>query len=227
MDIVSYNTSSTALVEQHDLRQLIPAPFPPPPGFQPPFQYHPRVSNYWEHYWLPQCGPVPKCYWKTLDKTGERHRPVILVSSSTSNADLYVDPSRIAGAGLGLFTADTIEASKSPFLYYTGEVLTEEEVRLRYQLQSGQPISMAERKSSYLARLSGVYIDASDPQLSGAARYINHQPGDLANCKLTQYGGIVAIKTIPPNTEITYCYSGRWTKFLADEASSSSKNEQQ
>jgi hypothetical protein len=145
-------------------------------------------------------------------------REVFLIGSTScrSTPTFYAAESSIRGAGNGLFTANDTPASSSPIIYYTGEVLSEEEVRSRYNLQQKQSINDAE--CNYLAALDGVFMDASDASVSGIARLINHQPSDRANCKITKYGGIVPIKNIPAHTEIFYSYHGRWQKFLSTSA---------
>jgi hypothetical protein len=153
------------------------------------------------------------------EKTGQEPLLLAAFTSISHHHVLYAARSRIPGAGTGLFTENDIVASKRPFLYYTGEVLNEAQVRTKYGLRANQNINDAD--CEYLAELDGVYMDASHPQLSGLARLINHQASGLANCKLTKYGGIIAIRNIPAYTELTYTYSGRWQRFFSAKTATS------
>lgn len=179
---------------------------------------HPRAPfNYCEKY--KRCGPPTE--WRFNKIIAEIGRGVFFVAyTSCDGGDwFYAAPSLIPGAGVGLFTEDDIEASSSPIIYYTGELLDERGVRERYALHDNQ--SIHEVSSEYLVALSGIYIDASDARISGIARLINHQPSGVANCRINQYGGIVPIKRIPAHTELSFTYHGRWQKFLSASSVSS------
>ena len=172
---------------------------------------HPRAPfDYCEFY--KRCGhPTERRFEEITNKIG---RGVFFFASTTcSGASFYAAPSLIHGAGVGLFTEAPIKASSSPIIYYTGDILDEKGVRERYALRDNQ--SIHDVSSEYLVALTGAYIDASDAQVSGIARLINHQSSGLANCRINQYGGIVPIKNIPAHTELSFTYHGRWQKFLS------------
>jgi hypothetical protein len=174
-------------------------------------QVHPQARRSAYKEWsFPGFAPcVPKEFLPSYRARGRAY----LWGEGLQAIKLYVATSTLTEAGAGLFTAQDLKASSSPILYYSGEILSDAEARLRYDLSPNQ--GFHERDTRYLAQLNGVLIDASDPYHSGFARFINHQPSKLANCKINQYGGIVLIKDVPAYTELTYTYSGRWTKFFA------------
>ncbi len=172
---------------------------------------HPQARrSAYEEWSYPGFAPhIPKDFLPSYRARGRAY----LWGEGLQGIKLYVAASTFPEAGAGLYTAQDLKASSSPILYYSGEILSDAEARLRYGLSPNQ--GFHERDTRDLAQLGGVLIDASDPYHSGFARFINHQPGKLANCKINQYGGIVLIKDVPAYTELTYTYSGRWTKFFA------------
>lgn len=178
---------------------------------------HPRlVSFYQEYYWTPNCSHF-KSILSSLPPLPPSRSPLLYLRVGEGwNTILYTAESTIEGAGLGLFTAFSIAPSVRPILYYSGEVMKRAEAIERY----GFPFS-SNPSCSYLASFPGYFIDAFDPHLGGGARYINHKEAKEANCKLTQFGGIIVTKIIPPNEELFYTYSGWWTKFLSTNSSSS------
>lgn len=176
---------------------------------------HPRIPDYGERYgrWSPRS----QRFLEQVQQEVGVKKLYALACSFCSNAEFFLAPSSIPGAGIGLFTRFSIKKSKrSVLLYYSGEVLTEAAARERYSLRANQ--NFTEAASEYLVELSGIYIDAVDPSRSGAARYINHQPSGLANCKMNQYGGIIPIRYIPAHAELFYSYHGRWQRFLSASA---------
>lgn len=202
-----------------------------------PLRRHPEAAlSYSEFYWSPDH---PLCPFRFVDREREgdkKRRPIArtgprgflpppplrspLLSLRMNNewkVFLYVARSTIPNGGLGLFTANFIPSSSRPFLYYSGEILTEAQILQRY----GSPLN-ANPSANYVAALSGCYIDAINPHISGAARYINHKPSSEANCRLNQYGGIRAIKNIQPHSELFYTYNANWTRFFSDASAAAS-----
>ena len=199
--------------------ESVPIPYVEPPA--PLKQTHPRAqAGYTE--WLFRNGPPSRAFFDELKKEIPEHEILWLMSNScTDSTSFFVAKSTIPGAGYGLFTFRAIKAKKTPIIYYSGEILNEEQVRARYKLHPNQSINDA--KCEYLATLAGIYIDATNDYHSGNARYINHQAGDKANCRLSQYGGIIPIKNIPAHSELTYSYSGRWQKLFSSSESPSNE----
>lgn len=218
VNIYSFSTPSTE-INDIDFYGLLPIPRRPLSLTGRP-NVHPRAASDYHERYRPCPGP-PRTKRQHDNYVALRNAGVDPIFWVWAEAWLVIGRSNFPGAGFGLFAAADIAPSDRPVIYYSGELLTADEVKMRYKLSPHQ--SVYDSSSCYLAELGGQFIDASDPSLSGAARYINHQPSKLANCKLTKYGGVVPIKKIPLGTEITYCYSSRWTTFLADQAYASAE----
>ena len=183
-----------------------------------PKYVHPRARyGYCEFY--KRNGPPLREMFRQHDEEAGRKTLFFAYTSINGGPLLYAAESSFPGAGIGLFTSDDVEPISSPIIYYTGEKLDEQGVRERYGLDEKQSIN--EVYGEYLAALDGIFMDAANPEYSGIARLINHQPSGLVNCKTNKYGGIIPIKRIPAHTELSFTYHGRWQKFLSASSVSS------
>lgn len=112
---------------------------------------------------------------------------------------LEVRRSKIPNAGKGLFA--TRELSKGTLLgYYTGEVVREFQLRIRY----------GKTQPQYVLQLyEDLYVDASNEKESNKLfRFINDPRGSgkKPNCEYTANGGLVTLKKITQNEELLASY---------------------
>lgn len=148
--------------------------------------------------------------------------PVSVRPNNTSEAPcqdcvtqrVYVKPSNIRDAGLGLFACGRILQNEW-FLLYTGVRRTQKELEELYP---------GDKQATYWCRVgqSKMYIDASEASLSSMARYANDCTEDLAKAKVCSGNNarfvtdankniwLEARRDIAPNSEIYVSYGEKY-----------------
>ena len=119
----------------------------------------------------------------------------------------YVQTSTIPGAGYGLVSNKRYKKGDR-IIEYTGEIIDEATKISRYPNNEGQYVMYV---------MHNMYIDAVDPLLSSAARYINSSGGGYNNAAIIphhQHGAhtinIVATRDIAPGEEIFMPYGSSY-----------------
>jgi ribonuclease HI len=119
----------------------------------------------------------------------------------------YVETSTIPGAGYGLKANQRFKKGDK-IVAYTGELIDEKEKARRYPNNEGQYVMYVKHD---------MYIDAANPLLSSAARYINSSGGGYNNTTIKPYHrngehimNIVATRDIAPGEEIFMPYGSSY-----------------
>jgi SET domain-containing protein len=122
--------------------------------------------------------------------------------------------SSIPGAGFGLFATASF-AKFTPILRYGGVHLGMKEVRQLYDPDEGDNARKNKDGWRYVIELDKKhFIDASDPNRSNAARYINHNVYSLANCEFNKYGTVQTKRRIYAGEELFINYCNKFTNGL-------------
>ena len=137
--------------------------------------------------------------------------------------DFVVAPSAIHG--LGVFALQTVRKGAILFKYKGRIVAPTERSASAYMFLNAHRnfvVDAADDAGNYLRPMGTdqaglplyryVNVKPLDPHHPTVAKYVNHLPSRLANCRITPGGNIVAKRTIRPGEEVTFSY-GRHVKF--------------
>jgi SET domain-containing protein len=127
---------------------------------------------------------------------------------------LEVKQSSLPSAGRGLFVTATFD-KYTPLLRYDGVRMNREEIREKYEPDKRDNARKNVEGWRYVIELyGGRFIDASDPQRSNSARYINHGRHGMVNCEFTQNGIIQTTRRVWAGEELLISYGPLFTRAL-------------